>query len=417
MPPSASANSTTCSTPPARPDLCRWLGRAGTTGCRCRRRSGRRGRRRRGRPTSSHTDAACRRDAGRRAAARRCDRCGEIVVGPCGHQMLPTTHTDALRVFLRGLPAGTLGRRRTLGSGVGGVGLGLCGSASPRDVDGCLVTATAGVGEPRFRRSSADFAASTSASARAIAFVAARCSRRASSRAATRRRRSAAGTPTVSSGGGLAGGGPPVAAASPAGRPGAWRVATRRTGRPQRRRRSRAQQPATARPRCRSRRSLTGGPWLATGRLPPDVLEGLPAEPNQLGAAVAQLTRAARTSGPPRPSITAASASRTDAAAAANADTVSACSRATAFSAQSSHPGRRAAASAVASSRRFSRRSDLTSSLRAATNSLGGVANSSRNTVSSNGPPTVPRCGGYPGSRRGTRPGRSAEGCRRRARP
>ena len=47
---------------------------------------------------------------------------------------------------------------------------------------------------------------------------------------------------------------------------------------------------------------------------------------------------------------------------------------ATAFSAQSSHPGRRSAASAVASSRRLSRRRPLTSSLRAATKSGGGVA-------------------------------------------
>ena len=99
--------------------------------------------------------------------------------------------------------------------------------------------------------------------------------------------------------------------------------------------------------------------------------------------------REVRMSGPSRPSIAAAWASRTASAASAKAPTVPACSAATTLSAQSSHPGRRRAATAVASSRRFSARRALAAALRAATNSGGGVANSSRRRASSTAPRTV----------------------------
>ena len=98
---------------------------------------------------------------------------------------------------------------------------------------------------------------------------------------------------------------------------------------------------------------------------------------------------AVRMSGPSRPSIAAAWASRTWAAASTKPATTSGSEVATAFSDQSSQPGRRSAATAVASSRALSLRSALTTSLRAATKSGGGVAKSSRSSVSFR-PATVP---------------------------
>ena len=113
---------------------------------------------------------------------------------------------------------------------------------------------------------------------------------------------------------------------------------------------------------------------LAGGRLPAGTAERGLGEAHEVGAALAQVLQR-------RPDVGAVAALDRRRLRLANlrrrareAGDDRGVEAATALSAQSSQPGRRSAASAVASSRRFSRRSPLTRSLRVATNSGGGVA-------------------------------------------